>query len=504
MNAARIALETWLAVAARRADPVAAAAAAAAAVRDSGGTADDVVTAAGSLARMRMAPAERTLGLTALATPCSPRSPRAAVVVEAGAPVPTAGRTQRRRRGAWDTSPALAQTVVSAGLRAVPGAPAARDPACGPGRFLVALDRAGVTTLEGADVDPVALAVARVACPRARLVLRSGFAEAEPVPLVVGNPPYVSPEHQDKVLRAELRARFPWLRGRFDLAVPFAEAVLEPVPVGGGLAMLLPDALLAQPYAASLRERWVRRHALTWVEALGMFPGASVRVAGVALRKGVGPAPVPPWGVSATELLGVPGVPWDAVLRPGDAARLAAIAARSVPLRNLAEVDTGVVSHGPLGGKAALLFEEPGPGRVPYVDAADLHAGRVRWLAYRPEVMHRPKRPALFESDKVLLQRICGEGPVRAWLDRDGLFAGHTLTVVRPTAPDDWSASAALAFLRDPLVGGYLRLVRGVRLDLYPRDVGSLPVPRTRTGDLETDWGLTAAFAARLRELAPR
>ena len=93
---------------------------------------------------------------------------------------------------------------------------------------------------------------------------------------------------------------------------------------------------------------------------------------------------------------------------------------------------------------------------------------------------------------------------MRAWLDTSGLYAGHTLTVVRPTAPSRWSASDALGFLTDPLVGGYLRLVRGARLDLSPRDVGALPVPKVRTGDLEADWGLTGSFAGRLRSLAPR
>lgn len=461
-----------------------------------------VVAHAGRLARCAWVPAPRDLGLTRTLRVVGVDHPRALVGVEAGAPFPTPGRAGRRRRGAWDTAPDLARRVVAAAL-AARRSDQARDPACGPGSFLVALVEAGVTTVQGADLDPLALAVARVAAPRARLTLRDAFAEAPPVPLVVGNPPYVSPEHQDKALRARLRGRFPWLRGRFDLAVPFAAASLEQVDAGGALSLLLPASLLSQPYAAPLRARWVAAHQLTWIQGLGAFPGASVHVAGVALRKGAGPAPVPPTGIAASALLQVPGVPLNTGLVDDDLIVLEGIHSRSVRLAELAEVDTGVVAHGPLGGKAALLHDHPGPGRVPYVDAADLLAGRLRWLAYRSEHMHRPKRPGLFEADKVLVQRIRGPGPVRAWVDRAGLYAGHTLSVVRPRDPAAWSAEEAHAFLCDPLVGGLLRLIRGPRLDLYPRDLADLPVPRARTGDLAVDWGLAPEVARRLRGLAP-
>ena len=74
----------------------------------------------------------------------------------------------------------------------------------------------------------------------------------------------------------------------------------------------------------------------------------------------------------------------------------------------MAEVDTGVVSHGPGGGKSRLISDTAAPGRVPYVDARDLAAGRTRWLNYQPALMHRPKRPELFTSPKVLVQRLRG------------------------------------------------------------------------------------------------
>ena len=79
-----------------------------------------------------------------------------------------------------------------------------------------------------------------------------------------------------------------------------------------------------------------------------------------------------------------------------------------------------------------LVHDSPGPGLLPYVDARDLQAGRLRWLDYQPERMHRAKRPELFASPKLLVSRVTGRGPLRAWLDTDHTWAGHTLTVLRP------------------------------------------------------------------------
>ena len=177
-----------------------------------------------------------------------------------------------------------------------------------------------------------------------------------------------------------------------------------------------------------------------------------------------------------------------------------------MPLGEIAEVDTGVVAHGPLGGKARLLHDAPGPGRVPYVDARDLSTGRLRWLRYAPAEMHRPKRPALFECDKLLIQRLRGQGPVRAWLDRTGRYAGHTLTVVRPRAGCPVPLPDLLSLVQSPLVDALIRLQHGARLDLYPRDVAAIPVPQSwvagQVASPAEAWGLSGAEVERLHAVA--
>ena len=211
-----------------------------------------------------------------------------------------------------------------------------------------------------------------------------------------------------------------------------------------------------------------------------------------------------PSGIHPEEILKLDQAPLSLFLQPGDPALVARIRSRSVELGTLCEVDTGVVSHGPGGGKARLLSDQPGEGRLPYVDAKDLHSERVRWLRYEPESMHRPKRLGLFSEPKLLIQRLRGSGPIQAWIDTDGLIAGHTLTVVRPEDPR-LELSRLLELLKSPLVDALIRIERGSRLDLYPRDVASIPVPRSWLEDssqsLADGWALSSTEVSRLETL---
>jgi hypothetical protein len=368
------------------------------------------------------------------------------------------------------------------------------------------MDEAGVEEILGVDNDPVALAVAAEIVPRARLTLADAFAGTlTQADLVVGNPPFVPPERQDKALRRRLMLRFPWLMGRFDLAVPFAELAAQATLPGGGLGMVLPSAMLSQPYGYSWRCRWLRSHALWQIRGPRAFPGASVKVALLSWTEGAGPAPVP-GGLAADAILRLPAAPLDPVVQPADLALVDRIRETSVPLGSLCVVDTGLVAHGPLGGKARLMREGPGPGRVPFVDARDLFAGRSRWLAYRPSEMHRPKSPDLFESPKLLIQRLRGGGAVRALIDEQGRYAGHTLLVAVPRESCTVSLERLLSLVQSPVAQAVNRVERGPRLDFYPADLRSLPVPRSwirgGTGALPRAWGLTAKESCRLARLA--
>ena len=436
-----------------------------------------VVQEAGLLSRCVLATAEHDLALGPALQERSLRRRDAIAVVHKGSPYPVPRSRGRRRRGAFDTPAALAREVVAVALAAAGGtARRGLDPACGTGAFLLALTEAGVPEVVGTDVDPLALQVAQIAVPGAELHIEDAFASRRAADVVVGNPPFVAPERQDKKVRAELRQRFPWLKGRFDLSVPFAAVATERVAPGGALGLVLPSALLVQKYGVGLRRLWLEQDRIVHLAPPRPFPGVSVDVSVLVLSRGGGPAPVAPQGVEATAVLSLPNAPISVDLQPGDVELVKRVRSQSRSRGELCLVDTGVVCHGPRGGREALVFAEPGPERVPYADAKEFFAGRHRWLAYVPDVMHRAKSPAMFEVPKIVIQRIRGRGPVRAAIDRTGVYLGHTCTVVVPRNTDI-SIERLLEVVTSPLVDGLTRLERGTRLDLYPRDVAAFPVP---------------------------
>jgi len=466
-----------------------------------------VLALSGALARARPMLCEEPTALGRRLRRVRPGNRQAVFRAAAGEVVPVWDGGGRKRRGAFDTPPELAGEVVRLALGAAEGPVGlGMDPACGTGAFLLALDQAGVDRIVGIDPDPVALAVAAVLVPRAHLVRASVFeADLVPADVVVGNPPFVSPERQDKALRRALAGRFPWLRGRFDLAVPFSELAMGALRPGGGLGLVLPAAMMVQPYGESWRRRWLEAHRVRSLGVPSDFPGVSVRVVALSATRGGGPGAMA-GGLPVSDVLSLPAAPLDARVTAGDLALVQRVRAESVPLGELCHVDTGLVAHGPLGGKARLLRDAPEPGAVPFVDARDLFQGRSRWLAYRAQEMHRPKSPALFEGPKLLVQRLRGGGPVRALVDRSGVYAGHTLLVARPHPCCPVSPERLLEVVQDPVAQAVNRVERGPRLDLYPQDLRGLPVPRRwlrgEPAGLHAAWGLDAAQASTLARLA--
>ncbi len=476
-------------------------------VLEAGLTRWQALAVGGALARARPVRVEEATAVGPTLQRVSVSSRTACWGVDAGEELPIWDGSGRRRRGAFDTPRDLAREVVEAALQASSrGSASGLDPACGTGAFLLALDEAGVGEIIGVDSDPVALAVARQLVPRARLVQADSFtAELPCADVVVGNPPFVPPERQDKALRRQLVARFPWLVGRFDLAVPFAELAVQSTLPGGGLGLVVPASLLVQPYGLTWRRRWIETHGLRHLRGPLAFPGASVQVALLALTEGAGPSNVP-GGLSAQAVMSLPASPFDPKVQPSDLALVQAIRTASLPLGSLAKVDTGLVVHGPMGGKDRLLRDKEEPGTVPYVDARDLFRGKTRWLHYRPNEMHRPKSPALFAPAKLLVQRLRGGGPVKGRVDREGRFAGHTLLVAVPREDCPIDPERLLSVVCSPVAQAVTRVERGPRLDLYPEDLRSLPVPlrwlQNQDLPLHEAWGLGPAQADQLVRLA--
>lgn len=177
----------------------------------------------------------------------------------------------RKTAGCYYTPPDFIDIAIDAALDPLLDAcgPNLRvlDPACGDGRFLIAAGgriagRGGdpARCLFGVDRDPRAAALARAGLRRAfgtpgRVRVGDGLAVRGHYDLVIGNPPFVNAIEGGigDATKADLRRRFPQVRGSADLAYYFLARAATLVRPGGRVALVLPRPALAAPALAEFR-----------------------------------------------------------------------------------------------------------------------------------------------------------------------------------------------------------------------------------------------------------
>jgi hypothetical protein len=244
-----------------------------------------------------------------------------------------------RRRGAHYTPADLAAEVVA---RAVVGGSVAVDPACGAGAVLLAAGRRLVELghpaatvardlLWGADIDPLAAAVAEAAialwsggtAPAAGHVvvadvLATGRGAWPSAPeagfdAVVGNPPFQGQLAADTARgapgRAALQARFGAQAAPYvDTAALFLLVAVELAAPGGRVALVQPQSTAAARDAGPVRAAVAERARLVelWVPAGEPFP-ARVQVCVPVLEVGGGELGAD-WAGKLAEGRGVPAV----------------------------------------------------------------------------------------------------------------------------------------------------------------------------------------------------
>ena len=119
-----------------------------------------------------------------------------------------------------------------------------------------------------------------------------------------------------------------------------------------------------------------------------------------------------------------------------------------------------------------------------------------RFIEYKPELMHRPKYRELFESPKILVQRLTSGDWIQATLDRGGVYVNHVLncctklesvihlgarlnidlTAARPNP--DYSLDYILALMCSRLSGMYHNRFLSPGLDIFPETIRQLPIRR--------------------------
>jgi SAM-dependent methyltransferase len=230
----------------------------------------------------------------------------------------------RKSRGAWYTPPELVHLVVDR-LFAEAGADvvAARtvrvlDPACGDGRFLVAvaerLTALGCTfELVGCDIDGAALGL--IDDDRIRPIHADALAldwDDERFDIVVGNPPFLSQMAATTTRGGSSRhGGGPYA----DAAVEFlALAVRLARPDGGRIALVLPQSILAGRDGGPVREAIAEQADLrwSWWEPRQQHFDASVNVCVLGfVRPATGATSPTTWTRVVTDRLGVPALDLD-------------------------------------------------------------------------------------------------------------------------------------------------------------------------------------------------
>lgn len=368
-----------------------------------------------------------------------------AAQVDAAAPP-----ADRKALGAWYTPPELVSLVVDHVIAGLPDRRPVRvlDPACGDGRFLVAVAerlraQGRPVELTGCDVDPAALAA--VPDRTVRLIhddaLHRDWRD-ERFDIVIGNPPFLS----------QMAARTTRGGSSRHGGGPYADAAVEFLalsvrlaePDGGRVALVLPQSVVGSRDAGPVRAAIDEQADLVWSwwEPDQRHFDAAVNVCALGFRRPASEA-APRWTRVVTDRLGIPAFD-DRALRSdgtiGDRAELNANfrdeyyalvpavsdSASGPPLVPSGLIDPGVCWWGRRPVRfAKRTFEHP------RVDLGALTGRFAAWAA-------RKLVPKVLVANQTRIVEAVAD-PGGEWLP------GVPVTTVTPCDPGDvWAVAAVL------------------------------------------------------------
>ena len=403
-----------------------------------------------------------------------------------------------RASGTWFTPAGAVGTLLDGCMpRRARAGWALCDPACGTGHVLAGaaarLGTAGWTgariarALHGMDIDPLAVAIARVrmavafgggvgawsASIRCGDALESGAWDGLAFDAVAGNPPFLGQLARDSARsvteRASRAARFGGAVRRYaDEASAFLLLACELAP-RGMVALVQPLAALATADGQPVRERCERTHALRAVSVLAARTfGADVRTCIVTLSSGRGAGTVrvrTEGGADAAVAAGrTRGGRWGAALAASRGVPDPGLGTAAATLGTIADATSDFRQHyyGLRGRVREAAGTRPAPGERRLVTAGAIGVARCGW-GDAPATIHgrafvRPVvRPRELAADRVLgpwardrggrKVLVAPQKPViAAWVDDRGTaLPSVPVVTVRPRAVQDaWLLGAAL------------------------------------------------------------
>lgn len=360
----------------------------------------------------------------------------------------------RKLLGAWYTPAELVDIVIDAVLNGfeVDDSRAIRvlDPACGDGRFLIAIaarlrDRGIQVELTGCDIDITALD--QISNPSVCLIHADALTYEwgnQRFDIVIGNPPFLSQMAADTTRGGASRhGGGPYM----DAAAEFlALAVRLAGAEGGRIGLVLPQSILAARDSGPVREAVARQADLVWSwwEPKQQHFDASVNVCVLVFHRPVHQSINPSiWAEVITGRLGIPAIDCSMLAAQatiGDRAELnanfrdeyyALVPAVSDDADGPPLVTSGLIDPGVcLWGTKSITFAKR-KFAAPRVDVSKL-AGRFPAWAARKLV---PK--VLVANQTRIIEAVAD--PRGAWLP------GVPVNTVTPTDPSDvWAIAAVL------------------------------------------------------------
>jgi len=405
---------------------------------------------------------------------------------------------ERKQLGQWPTPWDLCRATIDRLAPRLPARPRLVDPACGDGRWLIAAARrCPGAELWGIDCDPAAIEAARITLRRAGVAAALRCADAlldDVVPecdALVGNPPYVRPQHLSRPYARALWQRFAAMTDKGDLSACFVELATQRAPRA---ALVVGRSILSLTSFAALRARALQ----AGVEGVFGLPDRTFDAAVRTLVLQLGPGDdrlVGHYRDGELVTTGTLAVAPDAWSLDGPVPELP-----GAPLGDWVQFHMGVVC----GDYARYVHRGP-PGLLdrPTCRGRDVRRFRIEdageWLRYDPaDMLARkpyvaPKRAELFDVPaKVVIAGATGRR-LRAAMDEHRRFPLDSCYVARPRADhiDPWGI---LGWLGSPVVESWYGArfgaprVKGVEL-------ARIPVPPPER------WGALAE-AARARDEA--
>lgn len=281
---------------------------------------------------------------------------------------------------------------------------------------------------------------------------------------VIGNPPYENAwlmTEDDSTIRStilSLNNALELLEGHWDLYIAFIVRSLRLLRAGGFHSFIVPDALLREKYAASLRRYILKQTIVRRILDFGetnVFPDVSrhcvVYVIQALQSDGTAMTIVEkPSAPQMTEMHfagALPQAEWlelegvqirtelsDAMVRQVSKK----VFSHSIRLGQICYVMVGATTHSKDGTsfkKADVVTRSPVGDAHKFIDGKTLSRYEIqydgRYIDYRREAMYGPRVPELFESEKLVVRDVTGDNEqLIVSFDDKGYYSDHTISCV--------------------------------------------------------------------------